>query len=140
MIDEASEDVKSLDTWMIRPCDIYNSEYKECTSIMSRLHQLFIFGNTIDCSQWHKDYQDCYKWKSKKDIKAAESLVQSEKNRRNNRWKTFYANDIWETRTSPPENWNDPLPDYIANRNSTLKNDASKINQQSINEKFCVIM
>lgn len=67
-----------------------------------------------------------------------ETLVNSEKNKRNNRWKTFYANNVWENRTSPPENWNDPLPDYIAQRrqNSTLGDELDKTE----NKSFCSIM
>ncbi|XP_025201549.1 UPF0545 protein C22orf39 homolog [Melanaphis sacchari] len=129
---------KDLDLWMIRPCEIYNNEYSECTSISSRLHQMFVHGSTIDCNYWHEDYTNCLKWKNYKNIQAAETLVNSEKMRRRNRWKTFYANDVWKNRTSPPENWNDPLPDYITQRqqNSTLKDSFDETN----NKSFCSIM
>lgn len=72
-------------------------------------------------------------------------MVQSEKNKRNTRWKLFYANDVWETRKNPPENWNDPLPDYIKQRklNSTLKDTLDGVNQNSNEEtdtSLCTIM
>ncbi|XP_021206473.1 uncharacterized protein LOC105842222 isoform X3 [Bombyx mori] len=60
------------DKWMIRNCDIYEDEYDECTSFRARFHQYFIFGETLDCNQWKKDYDNCCKWESKKDVKAAE--------------------------------------------------------------------
>jgi hypothetical protein len=68
-------------------------------------------------------------------------LVQSETIRRNNRLKTFYANNVWEIRKSPPENWNEPLPEYIAQRqsNSTFKKTLNEINLEA-DKSFCSIM
>lgn len=60
-----------LYVFQIRPCDIYKSEYGECTTIMSRLHQMFVYGSTSDCNNFHEDYSNCLKWKKEKDIKAA---------------------------------------------------------------------
>lgn len=69
------------------------------------------------------------------------SLVKSETIRRNNRWKSHYANNVWETRKSPPENWNSPLPEYIAQRKScsTLKETSNEMNSEASNS-FCSIM
>lgn len=71
-----------------------------------------------------------------------ETLINNEKIRRNNRWKSFYANNVWENRTSPPENWNEPLPDYIEKRrpNSTLKDTLDEFNSEIDNKSFCSIM
>merc|ERR1712116_13206 len=33
--------------WLVRPCEAYNDEYKECTSIKGRFHQYFIEGNNV---------------------------------------------------------------------------------------------
>lgn len=56
--------------------------------------------------------------------------------------KSFYENNVWENRKSPPENWNDPLPDYIAQRRqiSTLQDAVDKHNQESNSNSFCTIM
>lgn len=64
----------------------------------------------------------------------------SEKNKRITRLKSHYANNVWENRTSPPENWNDPLPDYIAKRKSqsTLQDIINEENENS--KSFCSIM
>lgn len=69
-------------------------------------------------------------------------MVQSEKNKRIRRWKSFYENNVWESRKTPPENWNDPLPDYIANRKtkSTFKETVEELNEGSKNNSFCSIM
>jgi len=50
---------------------MYNNEYSECTSISSRLHQMFVHGSTVDCNHWHEDYINCLKWKKDKNIQAA---------------------------------------------------------------------
>jgi len=50
---------------------MYNTEYSECTSISSRLHQMFVHGSTVDCNHWHADYTNCLKWKNNKNIQAA---------------------------------------------------------------------
>jgi len=50
---------------------MYNNEYSECTSISSRLHQMFVHGSTVDCNHWHEDYINCLKWKNDKNIQAA---------------------------------------------------------------------
>lgn len=40
-------------------------------------------------------------------------MIASEKNRRLERLRPHYMNDVWEKRTSPPEDWNKPLPEYM---------------------------
>lgn len=68
-------------------------------------------------------------------------MIESEKTKRNNRWKAFYANNVWENRQSPPENWNAPLPEYIAQRraNSTFKDTLEECNDMN-NKSMCSIM
>lgn len=40
-------------------------------------------------------------------------VIHNEKLRRKERLMSQINNDVWEKRSSPPENWNAPLPDYI---------------------------
>lgn len=40
-------------------------------------------------------------------------VIESEKHRRLERLRPHYQNDVWERRTSPPEDWNKPLPEYL---------------------------
>lgn len=104
--------------WMIRPCEMYKEEHKECRSIRGRFHQYFVFGELLDCTQWKIDYDNCYLWNKYNNEKAYEDLVNSEKTRRFNRLKGHYSNNVWEKRTTrPPENWNAPLPDWIEEKN-----------------------
>lgn len=49
---------------------MYKAEYDDCTSIRGRFHQYFIFGSSIDCTQWEKDYHNCYQWEKNKSDEA----------------------------------------------------------------------
>jgi len=49
---------------------VYKDEYDDCTSIKARFHQYFIFGETLDCSQWKTDYHNCYQWQKNKSEEA----------------------------------------------------------------------
>lgn len=100
--------------WMCRPCEWYKDEYKECKKILSRLHQYFIFGKSIDCSQWNTDYQNCMDYRSKKSVDSLQRVIDSEMKRVRIRKQAQDANDVWEARTSPPtEMWNLPLPKWL---------------------------
>lgn len=59
--------------FQIRECEMYKDEYKDCTSFRARFQQYFVYGETLDCNQWKKDYDNCCKWESKRDMKAAVS-------------------------------------------------------------------
>ncbi|XP_066594555.1 synaptic plasticity regulator PANTS isoform X2 [Prorops nasuta] len=100
----------------IRPCHVYQDELKECKSIRGRFHQLFIFGETLDCSQWENDYQNCQIWGKEHSEAAYKSLVNSQQKRIDERFQAHFRNNIWERRATPPENWNQPLPDYLNER------------------------
>lgn len=133
-----------IDEWLIRDCDLYNDEYDECTSFRGRFQQYFVYGESIDCNQWKKDYDNCCKWRSKKDIKAAEALITSEKSRRLERLKAHYSNDIWKKRESPPPDWDKPLPDWMVKRdeNTYLAHRAREIKEGKLEEEksSCNIM
>ncbi|XP_063700862.1 synaptic plasticity regulator PANTS [Culicoides brevitarsis] len=102
------------ETWQIRPCDVYYEEYKDCKSIKARFQQYFVHGEPTDCMPWRRDYDNCTKFLKSKDLKAARALIESEKERRRERFKGHYANDVWTRRDKPPENWSAPLPEAIS--------------------------
>jgi hypothetical protein len=60
----------SVSVFQVRPCNMYKEEYSDCTSIKARFHQYFIFGKTVDCSQWKRDFDNCVRWKDKKNSSA----------------------------------------------------------------------
>ncbi|XP_011308933.1 UPF0545 protein C22orf39 homolog [Fopius arisanus] len=104
--------------WMLRPCDMYYSEYRVCNSIRGKFNQIFVEGEVADCTQWKVDYEKCIQWKKSGDQQSYEDLVASEKVRRLNRLKGHYANDVWTKRQAPPEDWDAPLPDWLAKRDA----------------------
>ncbi|KAK0161545.1 hypothetical protein PV327_010004 [Microctonus hyperodae] len=106
--------------WMLRPCDVYLIEYKDCKSIWGRFYQNFYYGEMLNCSQWKTDYENCLKWQSKDDDTAFNELLTSEKKRRLERLASHVQNDVWINRTEPPSDWNSPLPKWMVERNKGL--------------------
>lgn len=102
--------------WMVRPCEWYWDEFKECSRIRSRIHQYFIYGRTQDCSQWNRDYNNCISFRKKKDVDSLNSLIASEEKRVKKRMSNSIRNDVWSYRSSPPTNWSDPLPEWMEER------------------------
>ncbi|XP_059057151.1 UPF0545 protein C22orf39 homolog [Achroia grisella] len=143
-IKTASTEINLEDKWLIRECDLYKDEYKECTSFRGRFQQYFVYGEPIDCNQWKKDYDNCCKWEDSKDIKAAEALINSEKARRLERLKAHYRNNTWKKRESPPTDWNKPLPEWMVKRdeNTYLAQKSKEIREGKIEEdsSFCSII
>ncbi|XP_062563297.1 synaptic plasticity regulator PANTS [Armigeres subalbatus] len=109
---EEEEIFKNL--WSLRPCYFYNEEYDDCTSIRGRFHQYFIHGDSIDCNQWKRDFDNCARFeKNPKDTKSALELIESEKTRRTVRLGAHYGNDVWKKRDKVPEDWAKPLPEHL---------------------------
>ncbi|CAH2241168.1 UPF0545 protein C22orf39 homolog [Pararge aegeria] len=143
--DEQPQSDEPEDKWMIRDCEMYKDEYKECTSFRARFHQYFIYGETLDCNQWKKDYNNCCKWTDDGDLKAADAVIKSERIRRLERLKSHYQNDIWTKREAPPSDWDKPLPDWMVKRdeNSYLAYKAKEIKEGKEEDSvgsFCSIM
>ncbi|KAK9882642.1 hypothetical protein WA026_022511 [Henosepilachna vigintioctopunctata] len=135
--------------WLIRESSIYKKEYEECTSIKGRLHQYFIFGDFVDCSQWKRDFNNACKWEESKDKKAVIELINSEKARRTKRLTAHFDNDVWEKRISPPEDFNAPLPDYISSKyentyldikSKELKGQLPRSSDITFTTTFCTIL
>uniref|UniRef100_A0A0B6YZX2 Synaptic plasticity regulator PANTS n=1 Tax=Arion vulgaris TaxID=1028688 RepID=A0A0B6YZX2_9EUPU len=97
------------DIWLVRPCEIYNEEYRDCKTLLSRFYQHYIYGRQSDCTAWRTDYDNCMKYRNSKDLQAAEAVIKSERQRRNVRLQNAKSNDVWEYRKSPPAEWFAPL-------------------------------
>lgn len=93
----------------------------------------------LDCDQWNTDYRNCYQWQKYKSEEAyvrklilctitinkkkrrekrkwffaQAELIASEKQRRLERLRPHYRNNVWKRREEPPENWNAPLPEWM---------------------------
>ncbi|XP_055636935.1 UPF0545 protein C22orf39 homolog [Toxorhynchites rutilus septentrionalis] len=100
--------------WSIRPCFVYNEEYDDCTSIRGRFHQYFIHGETVDCTQWKRDFDNCVRFeRNQRDTKSAIELIESERKRRAERMSAHYRNDVWKKREKAPDDWSKPLPEWL---------------------------
>ncbi|VVC96922.1 UPF0545 protein C22orf39 homolog [Leptidea sinapis] len=142
---ETNLELEIEDKWLIRECDIYEDEYDECTSIKARFHQYFVYGETLDCNQWKRDYDNCCKWRDDKDIKAGVALINSEKERRMQRLRAHYRNDVWKKRDTPPDDWAAPLPEWMAKRdeNTYLAKKAQEMREgkeTAENTSSCCVM
>lgn len=43
-------------------------------------------------------------------------MVKSEEKRKHDRLKASRDNDVWQLRSEPPEDWNAPVPDWMAKK------------------------
>lgn len=119
-------------SWSIRPCNLYkgkmsfsvisqllqqenviSEEYRDCRSIKGRFQQYFVHGDSLDCSSWEHDFENCVKFEEKKDLKAAKAVIDNETSRRKKRMKAHFGNNVWKKRDAPPEDWSKPLPDHL---------------------------
>ncbi|RZF42621.1 hypothetical protein LSTR_LSTR001416 [Laodelphax striatellus] len=105
--------------FMVRNKAWYEEEYADCKSIRGRFHQYFVHGYLLDCSPWKRDADNCERWTKNQDRDSLEELIDSETKRREERLKPFTENEVWEPRTSPPGNWNSPLPEWMVEEYKT---------------------
>jgi hypothetical protein len=130
------EQQEIANAWMCRPCEWYWDENRECRRIRARVHQYFVFGETLDCSQWKRDYHSCMAFRLSRDPEHLKAIIASEESRFQKRMESASKNDVWKYRTSPPADWNAPLPDFMDHRTrGSLLEFYSKQNQQSNNKK-----
>ncbi|GFY64940.1 uncharacterized protein TNIN_78812, partial [Trichonephila inaurata madagascariensis] len=101
--------------------------------VKAKFNQYFIFGHTLDCNEWKQDYQNCMQFRKKRDLKCLENVIESENDRKSKRMKAMEQNDVWTYRTSPPENWNSPMPRWMQKEK---KNSLLIKTQNMLNEGF----
>lgn len=88
-------------------------EYRDCRSIKGRFQQYFVHGDSLDCASWEHDFEDCLRYTEKDDIKAGARVIEHETERRKERLKNHYSNNVWKKRDAPPEDWAKPLPEHL---------------------------
>eukprot|EP00088_Acartia_fossae_P028827 TRINITY_DN29652_c0_g1_i1.p1 TRINITY_DN29652_c0_g1~~TRINITY_DN29652_c0_g1_i1.p1 ORF type:complete len:181 (+),score=42.23 TRINITY_DN29652_c0_g1_i1:28-570(+) len=109
------------DGWMLRDCETYKKEMKNCYALKSRFYQFYVDGKAADCDTWEKSFDDCKKWSRYADVEAANRIIAQEKERIKKRLDGHFNNKVWDKRTSPPEDWNAPLPDWFLERQKNSK-------------------
>ncbi|KAF2347706.1 Protein of unknown function DUF3128 [Trinorchestia longiramus] len=105
-----------LATSMVRPCEEYKDEYRECRRWRSRFHQYFIAGQGVDCTGYIQQHRHCQLYTQSGDTEALKSLVNIEVARIRTRLQGHYSNPVWGSRTEPPAGWSAPLPPVLHQR------------------------
>lgn len=141
-----------LKSHQLRPCFMYKEEYSDCKSIQARFHQYFIHGDSVDCLQWKRDFDNCERFEADpSDLNAVKEVLDSEANRRTNRLRAHYQNNTWTKRDAPPADWAKPLPEWLVekNKNTYLAVKATEMNEVEMSSgrpgfkeerTLCVIM
>ncbi|XP_053214304.1 UPF0545 protein C22orf39 homolog [Panonychus citri] len=100
------------EAWKVRPCEWYQEENRNCKNFFQRFNQKFIYGKGLDCDQWSRDYKNCLGFRNTGDEQLMQKVIDSENKRITKFVVNSERNDIWESRTEPPPNWNRKLPDW----------------------------
>jgi len=103
-------------SWIIRSCENIKTELKECKRVKGRFHQYFIYGHTLDCDHWQRDYQTCLLFRQTREAKYRDELLASEQSRRAARLAGHYGVTVWRHRERAPEGWSAPLGDTLRGR------------------------
>lgn len=113
---EVSDITVKENVQFVRPCERYKELYKSCSGWEGRLRQYYIYGETLDCSEYINNYKICMQYRKTKDLKLLDPIIDWELNLVQLRLKTVEQNKAWEFRDTPPTDFNAPLPDHIAQR------------------------
>ncbi|XP_022338389.2 uncharacterized protein LOC111133937 isoform X1 [Crassostrea virginica] len=106
---------------IIRPCSTYRRECEACFASTSRIKQLYVNGEMSDCSPLINIFDKCNAMEKGGDgaVDAMNELIEYEKQKINNKEKMKQINDVWEYRSSPPEHWSAPYPEFLESRKET---------------------
>lgn len=109
-------DVKVEDGHLVRPCERYNELYMGCNAIRSRIHQYYVYGETLDCNPHKNNYKACLRYRHDRDVSHLSAIIDWEKNLIHTRLKTEEQNTTWKRRETPPTDFDRPLPDFLEKR------------------------
>eukprot|EP00118_Oscarella_pearsei_P028172 m.1655 g.1655 ORF g.1655 m.1655 type:complete len:99 (+) comp7625_c0_seq1:544-840(+) len=88
-------------------CLDFMKEWRKCASSTFQFHHYYIHGEFQPCRVHKQNLKNCLKWritKSEDSLKSLQENMQRQKDKAEKR--RTAVNSVWETRTSPPENWN----------------------------------
>ncbi len=103
------------------PCDHYEYEFNMCSSFMNKVNNYYR-GVESDpdrtCESYKNLFLDCvsYERNPGQNFDALLRLKAYEKQMLEKRRQSAENNDVWTKRTSPPSDWNAPLPDWCMER------------------------
>lgn len=109
-----------------------------------------MFGERKDCTPISDALHSCMFWLQRKDVQELvrkkiclininfvlfkqKNLISYEEDRLIRRKLSSENNDVWESRTQPPSDWNAPLPDWAKKRAESI----GKYKQKEAQQIFC---
>lgn len=102
------------------PCDHFKYELKRNCGRLSRFNRWFMSDdqNNLDCDRLKELFFICQKYVSdpQRNLQCLMPLKTYENELARRRIESIKNNDVWELRKEPPSDWNDPLPDWAAER------------------------
>ncbi|CAG0884548.1 unnamed protein product, partial [Darwinula stevensoni] len=57
-------------TWMVKPCFVYEEDYRECKRIRGRFQQYYVEGKMKDCSMLFHMQTNCKRWTKESNFDA----------------------------------------------------------------------
>jgi hypothetical protein len=96
-----------------------------------------VHGDSLDCSSWEHDFENCNKFEEKNDLKAAKKIIENEEGRRKTRMKAHWGNNVWKKRSAPPEDWSKPLPDHL---NKQYENSFLEVKSKELQGKILIAL
>ena len=94
-----------------RCIDILN-KWRHCSSAYNQFHQYYIFGRFKSCNQIKTNFKNCVRWRTFRSEEAKANLLEALKKEKTEDMRADGVDDVkpvWEIRTEPPVDWNDPI-------------------------------
>lgn len=110
------KDGNNRDALLVRPCERYKELLKSCRSIKGRIHQYYVYGELFDCTPIDDNYKACLDYRRTKDSNVLVKIIEWEKDLITTRINAERQNATWQFRDTPPDDFNAPLPEFLAKR------------------------
>ncbi|XP_071496858.1 synaptic plasticity regulator PANTS-like [Diadema antillarum] len=82
-------------------CKKYLDRWKDCKSLSSQFHSLYVYGERQNCELLKEDFDNCVRWTQDQTELSRKALLQLEA-----KVDSDLKNEcFWELRTVPPPDW-----------------------------------
>ncbi|RNA03356.1 hypothetical protein BpHYR1_004788 [Brachionus plicatilis] len=110
-----ADNPKSFDRLNLLPCDHYEYEFKQCSSLRGKFLQYYR-GEEPDheCKFYQDLFVDCLKYEREpaNNLASLLKLKNYEQELVKKRKESLAKNDVWKLRKEPPSDWNAALPEW----------------------------
>lgn len=113
--DEKLDGQKSIQDLNLLPCDHYDFEFKQCSTLKGKFLQYYRGDKPEHECKFYQDlFVDCLKYQRdpSKNLDSLLRLKNYEHELVKKRNDSKEKNDVWKPRKEPPTDWNAPLPDW----------------------------